>query len=111
MTLADGLCWILAVVLLLHGVGNAAGVEFARKAFESFGYPRWLMVAVGCVELVAAALLLYPPLRWLAAVLAGLCLIGAVTTLLRQRAWRAAEYPAVLLVLTVLIGLDLGGLA
>ncbi|WP_170984489.1 DoxX family protein [Rhodoligotrophos defluvii] len=110
MTLADGLCWIVAAALLIHGSANTAGADFARRAFESFGYPKWMLTTVGLAELTAAALLLYSPTRGIGVAIAGICLIGAVGTLARQRAWREMEYPAILLSLAALIGLDVGGI-
>lgn len=63
---------ILGALFIATGTPKVIGVEYFAKAFDKFGYPQWLRVVAGLIELVGGLLLiggiLFPP----AAVIGGL---------------------------------------
>jgi uncharacterized membrane protein YphA (DoxX/SURF4 family) len=101
--LATGVALILAAAMAIGGTLNLAGPAFVREEFARWGYPGWLRPAVGVVEWVAALLLLLPATRPFGAALALAVLVGVLASLARDRAWLRCEYPAVLLVIALLV--------
>ena len=51
---------LLAAVLAFAGGAKILEKDFEIEAFRAFGLPEWLMIQVGWIEVVAAALLLAP---------------------------------------------------
>lgn len=103
MTVVGGLAALLAVVFLWAGALNLTGPSFVRAEFDKWGYPAFMRIAVGLVEISAAAMLFWPHGQRSGAAIGGVVLVGVVVSLLRTREWLRLEYPAVLLVACVLL--------
>lgn len=83
--LATILALVLATVFAVAGIVNLSGAGTVRDDFARWGYPAGFHLVCGGIELVGAALLLWPASR-----LGGLTLLGAVmaiavVTLLHNR--------------------------
>ena len=81
--------WVLAMVLsalfAIAGVINLAGFGPVKRDFARWGYPTWLRLVCGAVELSSAGFLLAHQTRLLGLALAGMVMTGALFTLLRHR--------------------------
>jgi len=77
------LLWILTVFELL-GMGLAGAAKFQgdgwQNMFLGWGYPAWLALAVGAVEVVGALLILVPRFATYAAAMLIVIMLGAVWT-------------------------------
>jgi DoxX-like protein len=82
---------ILKILITVIFVGTASLKLTGRVAsdWKRWGYPRQFMYATGIAELVALALLWWPGLELLGAAGLGLVLLGALTTLVKQREGRS----------------------
>ncbi len=80
---------ILAIVLTLlfavAGVINLAGLGPVKRDFARWGYPTWVRLLCGTLEISSAGFLLGQQTRLLGLALAGVVMIGALFTLLRNR--------------------------
>jgi hypothetical protein len=78
---------ILKLLISLIFVSTAALKLTGKVApdWERWGYPRRFMYATGIAELVALVLFWWPGLEILGAAGLGLVLLGALTTLVRNR--------------------------
>ena len=103
MTTADLLLVLIALLLARAGWLNLAAPDFIRAEFKAWGYSDRLRVTVGVLEWTAAAALLIPPSRLIGCAVAVAIIVGVLATLLWQREFKRLEYPAVLLVLILLI--------
>jgi len=78
---------VLALSILLGAAFIAAGAEKftpeAVEAFEEWGFPAWFTAVIGVVELLGAALVLYPRTRFYGATLLACDMAGAVFTHIR----------------------------
>lgn len=99
--------WILSVLLAAvfatTGVSKLVGVEpIGLQAASMVGFPQWIRVVVGIVELAGATALLIPPIASIAAALLALLMIPATIT-----QWISGEpgvfVPVLLLVLLLLV--------
>jgi hypothetical protein len=75
----------VAVVFAVGGVVNLAGRGAVKRDFAPGGYPAWLRLLCGALELLCAALLFGQPTRVLGLALAAAIMVGALFTLLRNR--------------------------
>ena len=79
---------ILALKIFVSFVFVAAAVlKFTGKNapdWERWGFPRQAMYATGVAEITSVALLWWPGLQFVGAVLMALVLLGALTTLVRH---------------------------
>lgn len=83
--------FLLAAVFLASGASKLAGSGFSTESFARWGYPDWLRVLVGALEVAGAVGLVLPATRRSAASGLALLMIGAAITHLRApgEAWLA----------------------
>lgn len=79
------LAMILAALFAIAGAVNLARPGAVKRDFARWGYPTWLQLLCGALELLSAALLLGQQTRVIGLALAGAIIIGAIFTLLRNR--------------------------
>lgn len=93
------LAGLLAVIYLMAGSSKLAGAEQHVSNFARWGWPDWMRIAVGTVEVTCAILLLVPRAAWVGA--GGLVLVmsGATYTHLFR-----ATGEGVMAMLTLLLG-------
>jgi multisubunit Na+/H+ antiporter MnhB subunit len=84
-SLESVLATVVAILFAVAGVVNLAGLGAVKRDFARWGYPSWFHRLCGALELLSAALLPGHQTRILGLALAGLILIAAVFTLLRNR--------------------------
>jgi len=100
---------LLALAFAFAATLNLSGPQFIRTSFDAWGYPTWLRLLVGVLELAAAVALLFPASRPFGATLGAVILVGVLATLARDRVWMRLEYPLFLLALCAFIGLQAFG--
>lgn len=76
---------ILAALFAVAGVINLAGLGPVKRDFARWGYPTWLRLLCGALELSSAGFLLGQQTRLLGLAIAGVVMIGALFTLVRNR--------------------------
>lgn len=79
------LATVLSALFAIAGVINLAGLGPVKRDFARWGYPTWLRLACGALELSSAGLLLGHQTRLPGLALAGTVMTGALFTLLRNR--------------------------
>lgn len=94
---------ILAVVFAITGIAKLIGTEpIGLQAAAMDGFPQWIRMIVGVVELAGATMLLIPPIAAIGAAMLALLMIPATIT-----QWISGEpgvfVPLVLLVLLLLV--------
>lgn len=94
---------ILALWMLMAGLGKLMVSDEIISSFHRWALPRWLIVPVGIVEVAAAISLFIPRLRRFA--LAGIVLImaGAMVTHVRVEEYTLLLAPLMVVVLVILI--------
>ncbi len=90
MSISDFVSWSLAVILALTGLIQFAGLQFIRRAYENWDFPRGFHRIAGGLEILAATFLVMSPTRIWGVALAGAILFVAVVTLLSHRKYLAA---------------------
>ena len=75
----------LAVVFLVAGTINISGRGTVKADFTRWGFPAGFHLVCGGLELIGAALLLFPSTRFWGLVLLGAIMAGAIFSLLRYR--------------------------
>jgi uncharacterized membrane protein YphA (DoxX/SURF4 family) len=86
----------------VSGSGKLLDQEVPAIEFAVWGYPRWMLFAVGALELAGAVLLLRPEQRWLGALCLGVVVAGAALTHLRHAEYLALWRPLVFAVLVLI---------
>ncbi len=84
----------ITAVFLVSGVMKLAGAGEMVLSFARFGYPPWLLVPVGGLEVAGAILILFPPLMVAAA--AALLSITMLALASHLYVGEAAAVPALL---------------
>jgi hypothetical protein len=79
------LAMVLAALFAVAGVINLAGLGPVKRDFARWGYPTWLRLGCGVLELSSAGFLLGHQTRLLGLALAGVVMTGALFTLFRNR--------------------------
>lgn len=92
--------YILALVMLGGGVANTTGSKVIRASYARWGYPSGFHLVTGFLELTAAGLLLYPPLRLYGMILMLAILLAALATLLLFREFSHVP-PAIIFILLI----------
>jgi DoxX-like family len=66
------------------------------ELFRRWGYPDWIRITLGCIELAAATLLLWKPGRWLGTQIMIAVMGGAIATLVShdELPGRSARWPS-----------------
>jgi uncharacterized membrane protein YphA (DoxX/SURF4 family) len=90
---------LLALIYLRTGLPKLAGSNAWIRMFERWGYPDWLLLAVGTVEVAGAVLLLMPRTALYGAAALGAVMLGALYTHATEGAWAQCAVPLVLLCL------------
>lgn len=108
MTLAlQIICVLLGVFYLVAGVLKVSGNAHMVQEFNNFGYPPWLRVLAGAIELIAAPLMLtmfwWPHIAATGAMLMCPVMLGATWTNFAKRPAQYGWGTAVLLVLCAVI--------
>ncbi len=101
---ADILAWLLAAFFIFGGFGNIFASEAIRADYGRWGYPEWFPYLTGGLELTAAALIAYRPMRLWGAGLASLVMIAAVGTVLSHGEFAHAIAPLVVLAAALMVG-------
>ena len=100
--------WVLSALLgalyLTASGPKLAGTQATIDHFAKWGYPDWLRVVIGVVELTGAFLLLIPRLAIYGAGALGMVMIGAAFTHLTHAEASSSVLPLVLLVLLGVVG-------
>ena len=82
--LAMGLLGVLGILYIVTGTPKIVGVEYFTKSFDKFGYPQWLRILAGWMELSGGLLMLggiwFPPAALLGGLIIFPCMIGATIT-------------------------------
>ncbi|MEW6160443.1 MAG: DoxX family protein, partial [Verrucomicrobiota bacterium] len=74
-------CLLLSLLFIgFAGATKLLGAGFQREMFQHFGYPLWLMYAVGLVEVIAGVLILIPRLRFWGGLLMLAVVTGAIVS-------------------------------
>jgi uncharacterized membrane protein YphA (DoxX/SURF4 family) len=94
---------LLTAIFLVAGAAKLAGGDEFVKGFAQFGFPKWFLYFTGAMEVVSAALLWVPRLRWLGALGIVAVMIGAVLTHLTHGQARMAPIPLALGILAGLV--------
>ena len=79
------LVMVLTALFAVSGVINLAGLGPVKRDFARWGYPTWLRLLCGALELSSAGFLLGQQTRLLGLAIAGVVMIGALFTLVRNR--------------------------
>lgn len=92
--------WVLTIVtalffLFAQGLAKLMAMDMAVAAWENWGYPTWMMYAVGAVEVVGAVLLLFRRTAFYAAVALLAIMPGAVVTHILAAEWAIIALPVV----------------
>ncbi len=116
MTLALQLiCLLLGAFYFIAGFLKVTGNAHMIEEFENFGYPQWLRIFAGCIELVAAPLMLtviwLPTVAGCGALLMCPVMAGATWTNFTKRPAAYGWGTLVLLGLCVWLAADLLGAA
>jgi putative oxidoreductase len=100
--------WVLTLLLVVFflyvGYKKLSGNEVTAQHFQEWGYARWLLYFVGCIELIGALLLLFPVTATSGALLLSLIVTGASYTLLGHEVWKTFAITSLCLVLLLFIG-------
>ncbi len=99
----EHLPWVLGAVFCGAGLGKLFGARMWVEGFLDWGYPPWLRLLLGWVEVTAGAMLPLGRMRGLVNLLLGLILVGAMATHVRMQEYAWALVPASLLVLLALV--------
>ena len=96
----------VGILLVLLGGAKLLGMQQMKASFAHFGYPQWLRLVVGGVELVGGLLLLggvaVPLTIFFGAILLAIPLLGAMMSHMRLRE-AAGLFPLLLLVLVAVL--------
>ena len=82
----------------MGGVTKLAGAQLQRDTFAHYGYPLWMMYALGVAELCCGGMILFGRLRFAAAIMMIYITLGVVFTMARagELSWQAIGSPAVI---------------
>jgi hypothetical protein len=79
------LATVLTLLFAVAGVINLAGLGPVKRDFARWRYPTWVRLLCGTLEISSAGFLIGQQTRLLGLALAGVVMIGALFTLLRNR--------------------------
>ena len=93
---------LLAVVFMLSGASKLQGAEEHVRDFDRWGYPDWLRIAVGAVQVASAVLLPVPRTTFVGAVALAVLMAGGT-----YAHWASGEGGRAVLTLVLLALLSL----
>ena len=93
--------WIAVVGFMAMGAMKLMGVDMLVQNFQRWGYPGWFLYAIGAVEVMGALGLVFERVRFQAAMVLSMLLVGAIVTHLRACEYVAAMMPAMFMALTL----------
>jgi len=100
--------WVLTLLLVLFflyvGYKKLTGNEVTAQHFTDWGYARWLLYFIGCLEVIGAVLLLFPVTATSGALLLCLVMAGASYTLLSHEVWKTFAITSICMVLLLFTG-------
>ena len=85
-----------AIVFMLAGAAKIADPSASYTRVEEWGYPGWLSMVIGAIELVFGVLLAVPSLAGLAAMVLGIDMLGALFTHMRAGQYGMLLVPGLL---------------
>ncbi|MDT0682957.1 DoxX family protein [Roseicyclus sp. F158] len=88
------LIYTLAAFFVVIAVMNLASSASFRGRYALVGLPIWMHWVTGALELVTAALLIFPPTRFAGAALGFGVMLSATFTLIQHRMPLNAAFPA-----------------
>ena len=98
------LALVLALAFAIGGLVNIVGPAAIRQAYRNWGYPEGFNIVAGLLDIVAAALLMWGPMRTYGAALASMITFAAFATLALHGEWRKiAPSIALIVVLATLL--------
>jgi uncharacterized membrane protein YphA (DoxX/SURF4 family) len=104
VVLLRGITIFLALLFLVEG-GTKLFLDAKTVAtFHKWGYPAWLVFAVGLLEFPGAALIVIPRLALLGTALMAVDMVGAIVTGVVQGIVPIILFSACILLLVVLVG-------
>lgn len=104
MIVITALGWLIVTFFVVGGVINCAGSTGIRAGFERWGYPPYMHLITGALELLSALLMAVPATRLPGQALALGVMMAALATVLRHRDYRHAVPPALTIVALVAWG-------
>jgi hypothetical protein len=101
---ASAIAWLLAFAFAGAGLFNAVGGAAVQAEFIRWGYPAWWNLVTAALEMLSAALIVFPETRIWGLALGAMVLIAAIATV----TWRR-DYMHLLpgVALAALIGIEL----
>ncbi|MCG7211775.1 DoxX family protein [Paenibacillus mucilaginosus] len=96
---------LVAILFVQAGVLKLIGETMSVEGFKAMGFPDWFRLLIGLLEAVGGVALLFRKTARYAAALLGAIMIGAIVTILTVGNPPDVAFPAVTLVLLVLVGL------
>ena len=100
----SSMAWLLAFAFAGAGLFNAMGGEAVQAGFVRWGYPPSWNFVTAAIEMLGAALIVFPETRIWGLALAAMVMIAALATVIWRREYRHL-LPGV--ALTALIGIEL----
>ena len=100
--------WVLSGLLALAfcgaGLSKLTGQAMMVHEFSLFGFPLWFMYLTGIIEIVGAALVLFPRFAYIGAAALVCVMAGAVFSHLTHGQAGMIGVPLVLLILAAVVG-------
>jgi DoxX-like family len=98
MTVVHIIGWIIIAFFAVTGIINCAGSKNIRAGFARWGYPPFMHIVTGGLELFSALLMIFPATRWFGLALGFGVIIAALATVLYRREYGHTVPPALTLV-------------
>lgn len=104
ISIVNVVAWLLALAFTGASIGNAAGGAAIQAQFQRWGYPAWWNFVTAALELLDAALIVFPETRIFGFALGAVVMIAATATVIWRREYK--HLPPCL-VFVALIGINL----
>jgi hypothetical protein len=97
---ASALAWLLAFAFAGAGIFNALGGKTVRTQFMHWGYPSWWNLVTAALEMLGAALIVFPETRIGGLALCAIVMLAAMATVAWRREYNHLPPPLALAALT-----------
>ena len=97
---ASAMAWVLAFAFTGAGLFNAIGSAAVQAGFIRWGYPAWWNLVTAALEMLSAALIVFPETRIWGLALGAMVLIAAVSTVTWHREYEHLSSGVALAALT-----------